>query len=633
MTFPGSPPRSRSSYEDPANTQQSYQPQAATPQAPPSPTSSISSGISSSTSTTTTSRSSVLSPASSKLLSSVTVSGGAAGKITTSVPVHVNRSLEEQDLLNLTYGSQIVLRVCTGKFVCLEEAPRETLNNNPPPNEKSAHHRYTVHGASNSGYPFTILNAGHLGDRSEVKFQDSICLLSADGTFLSAEGSGPGSSGNLEDQRLEAFRNDVTDVRCKWYLLCGQHDLLMSGQFYRARGMVKIFDTILLKSFTGQLVGVDETDILGRMWHRERGPRMTGHEGRTTNINSYDAPPPTIQPCVLSLARAHLPIVPAWLRFRGGSLSAHPPGSGLSVESEFLPDSKPLGDFNQRSTIEQEQLLLEDLLYALVGVEGRYIRLVQQEGGEERVNFVASPYITDLSLVETLERILPLCGCYFAIQTYIQVHSRYEYGLVTHAFSACLRTILKEYLVLIAQLEHQFVLGKLTLLRTWFYLQSSVHTFMKLDQLCLRVNRTIGGTFLNVLYQSLQHAGDESTKALYTHLLQHSSRPYFEMLKVWLTQGIIEDMYEEFQIRQHEERKKENVKKDFNDMYWDERYTIRTERVPVFLEKCQEQNTHTHTHTTSTTPHMILWLILLVLTLLRCFFFLLLFFPVPRVCC
>jgi gamma-tubulin complex component 2 len=160
---------------------------------------------------------------------------------------------------------------------------------------------------------------------------------------------------------------------------------------------------------------------------------------------------------------------------------------------------------------------------------------------------------------------------------------------VTHAFSACLRTILKEYLVLVAQLEFQFASRKLTLLRAWYYLQSSFHSLTKLDALCQRVNRTAGGTFLNVLFQAMNHAGDETTKALYTHLLVHASVPYFDMLNLWLTQGIINDTYDEFQVKQHAERNKENVRKDFNDTYWDERYTVRTEKVPTFLAQLSDR--------------------------------------------
>jgi gamma-tubulin complex component 2 len=289
-------------------------------------------------------------------------------------------------------------------------------------------------------------------------------------------------------------------------------------------------------------------------------------------------------------ARASLPQAPDWLRTRGGSISIAPPGSTLVVTESTLPETRPLSGFNEASQAEQEQLLLEDLLYALVGIEGRYIRLVPStKAGDDRVNFVASPYIKDASLVESLSRMLPLCSAYFSVQMYVQVHSRWEHGLVTNAFAAALRTILKEYLVLVAQLEFQFSQRKLTLLRAWYYLQSSFHSFLKLEQLCQKVHRTVGGAFLNVIHQSMTLAGDAATKSLYTHLLVHASIPYFDMLNAWLSQGVLRDVHGEFQICEHTERSKENVRKDFNDTYWDERYTVRQEKVPIFLAGVSEK--------------------------------------------
>lgn len=543
----------------------------------PAPTSAASSATSSSyassisSTPSQSSRSSVLSPQSNKLLNSVTASSTALTRGSEFygrgvAPTLVNRSIEEQDLLNLTYGSQVVLRVSTGKFVALEEvAVRDRTGATRGP-------EFTVHAASPNAYPFTILNAAHLADRSEVKFQDSIALLAADGTFLSAEGAGA----QTDDAPIGCHRRELSDVRTKWYLLCGHADLL-GGSYARARGVVKIFDLVLLKSFMGSLLAVDEADVLGSVHHRERAPRPP-----------QDGAAIPTQPAVMHLSRAHLPLVPAWLRHRGGSLSVSPPGSNLSVTDTLSDESKPIGDFNEESAAVQEQLLLEDLLFAFVGVEGKYIRL-QQDGVEERVNFVTSSLIQDSSLVESVSRMLPLCAAYFSLQTYIQVHSRWEYGLVTHAFSAALRTILKEYLVLVAQLEHQFASGRLTMLRAWYYLQSSAHTLTRLDALCQRVNRTAGGTLLNQLHLSMTHAGDESTKALYTHLLVHASVPYFDMLHTWLTQGVLRDPYDEFQVKQHAERNKENVRTDFNDTYWDERYTVRQEKLPTFLATLSER--------------------------------------------
>lgn len=52
----------------------------------------------------------------------------------------------------------------------------------------------------------------------------------------------------------------------------------------------------------------------------------------------------------------------------------------------------------------------------------------------------------------------------------------YERGLVNHALSAAMRTFLKDYFVLVSQLENQHLQHNLTLQKLWFYIQSSMNT-------------------------------------------------------------------------------------------------------------------------------------------------------------
>lgn len=46
------------------------------------------------------------------------------------------------------------------------------------------------------------------------------------------------------------------------------------------------------------------------------------------------------------------------------------------------------------------------------------------------------------------------------VREFIRLHSRYEFGLVSHALCAALRKILREFDVLVAQLEASFAQGK-----------------------------------------------------------------------------------------------------------------------------------------------------------------------------
>ncbi|KAJ8314606.1 hypothetical protein KUTeg_006756 [Tegillarca granosa] len=131
--------------------------------------------------------------------------------------------------------------------------------------------------------------------------------------------------------------------------------------------------------------------------------------------------------------------------------------------------------------------------------------------------------------------------------------SAFEYGLVNHALSAAMRTLIKDYMVLVAQLEHQFRTGNLTLQKLWFYIQPTIRTLEILSNISNSINR--------------------------------SCVPYFEILEKWIYKGIISDPYSEFLVEENEKIQKEKLQEDYNDAYWEQHYTICRERIPVFLEQ------------------------------------------------
>jgi gamma-tubulin complex component 2 len=82
---------------------------------------------------------------------------------------------------------------------------------------------------------------------------------------------------------------------------------------------------------------------------------------------------------------------------------------------------------------------------------------------------------------------------------------------------------------------------------------------------------------------------DPKCKKIYTFLLSKASVPYFEILHSWIYHGEIKDPYNEFMVLEKKSVKKENLKEDYNDTYWETRYTIREGGVPVFLDPMKDQ--------------------------------------------
>lgn len=68
-----------------------------------------------------------------------------------------------------------------------------------------------------------------------------------------------------------------------------------------------------------------------------------------------------------------------------------------------------------------------------------------------------------------VNKMLPLCNNHDIIQEFVNIHSQFEFGLVSHALCGSIRILLKEYLLLITQLDTEFNNADLTLQKVWFY--------------------------------------------------------------------------------------------------------------------------------------------------------------------
>lgn len=99
----------------------------------------------------------------------------------------------------------------------------------------------------------------------------------------------------------------------------------------------------------------------------------------------------------------------------------------LAVESPMLlpmPDKQrgpaPLPISTFPHTV-QQVILMEELLSALMGIEGKYVKALVSKGGrvDFRVDIAVDPSIADL-----MQRILPLACYAHSVERYIEVHSR-----------------------------------------------------------------------------------------------------------------------------------------------------------------------------------------------------------------
>ncbi|CAN6173861.1 unnamed protein product [Urochloa humidicola] len=232
----------------------------------------------------------------------------------------------------------------------------------------------------------------------------------------------------------------------------------------------------------------------------------------------------------------------------------------------------------------QELLVIDDLLSALVGIEGRYISIKRVRGKEGYVVFQIHSSV-DLALQELTCRIFPLCEDYVLVSQFVESRSHFKNGLVNHALAAALRAFLQDYQAMVAQLEHQFRLGRLSVQGLWFFCQRMTSSLNALAVLVEKAtsNDTSGSATLNLLQsQAKAMGGDSAVRSLLEKMTEYSSAAYLRMLERWVYEGVIDDPYGEFFIAENKSLQKESLTQDYDAKYWHQRYSLK-EGIPSFL--------------------------------------------------
>lgn len=297
---------------------------------------------------------------------------------------------------------------------------------------------------------------------------------------------------------------------------------------------------------------------------------------------------------------------------------------------------RPLAELSLNA---QEAAIIEDLLFVFMGFEGQYIRFAKGYNPYEERDRLSGPQWRilsglDPSLLDLTQSMLRMASHYTALETFVDVQSREEFGAVNHALCASIRRYLQEYLVMVVQLETQFLNDKnFTLQQLNVHILPSSHLMAQMYGLALELlkrnalldddtdessdssdddfdhiieqlrdggdlvpgNMTgkkicKGGVVLGLITKRLESlSGDPSARVLLTSLLRDASRPYMAMLNEWLHHGSISDPHSEFLIKEQKSIRRDRLEQDYTDEYWERRYTIRDHDVPPQLEAVKDK--------------------------------------------
>ncbi|XP_029174888.1 gamma-tubulin complex component 2-like isoform X2 [Nylanderia fulva] len=238
--------------------------------------------------------------------------------------------------------------------------------------------------------------------------------------------------------------------------------------------------------------------------------------------------------------------------------------------------------------VSQESILLWDILYCLKGIDGSYIISEPLTSPYGVKTFNISPDV-GISFKQLAQQILPLASHYSMTVRFVEEKVSPDDGQVNHALRGAIRSLLKDYLLFVVQLETEHIHGKLSLQKLWFYIQPTMLTMSILSQITSTICKANarGGKVLSLLHeQTLNNvSGEPKSKELCLYLIQAASMPYMQILEKWVYKGVICDPYQEFFVEDNELVQKEELPLDYSADYWEKRYTMRPERIPVFLSE------------------------------------------------
>ncbi|KAI4300670.1 hypothetical protein L6164_034019 [Bauhinia variegata] len=232
-----------------------------------------------------------------------------------------------------------------------------------------------------------------------------------------------------------------------------------------------------------------------------------------------------------------------------------------------------------------EEVLVRDVLYACQGVDGKYVKFDNNVDSYVLPDLIKIPRATR----SMVHRLCELGWLFKNVIGYIsQCMDRFpaeDVGTVGQAFCAALQDELSEYYKLLAVLEAQSSnpiplvsesassANYLSLRRLSVWLAEPMVKMRLMADLVDKCKVLRGGAMVGAIHLHGQH-GDPLVHEFMMKLLQRVCSPLFEMVKRWVLEGELEDIFAEFFIVS------QPVKAE---SLWREGYRLHTTMLPSFI--------------------------------------------------
>lgn len=186
-------------------------------------------------------------------------------------------------------------------------------------------------------------------------------------------------------------------------------------------------------------------------------------------------------------------------------------------------------------------------------------------------------------------KILPLSNYYDRITNFINLNSNVETGLICKGLCEGLKKIIREYILFVNQLEAEYNSDNLDIQKLWYLCQPSLKVLENLQKLTYQASLVKGGALINIIYLFLQNTTDAELKKLFKCLLDKAIEPYFEMLKLWVCKGFLNDKFNEFMVISDHNYIPEILGDYYHDLFWEKKFIINNNNNPEFFHNFSDK--------------------------------------------
>ena len=443
-------------------------------------------------------------------------------------------------------------------------------------------------------------------ERSIIKYGGQVSFMLPNYLFIAATNEG--------DLKLQTLEGDQT-LSSVNLPLNAKFTIVAPESKFPINKPVFFDDIVILRSSFGGNLSLTMSNNSQIQYERGGEMKIGGIDDINTDIKSNSNM--KIEECKWKIIKVDIPNIPSWNKKRkylNDNLNTYlyyldksfykSKNLNNSSSKEFINSNSreisTLVDKNKDklssfSLEEQDKILVSDLLLVMLGFEGKYIKRVVNNTSYKdfKVDFEVEPYLDnptcDARYLSMTNLILPM-GLYYSYITYfLNVGTNPETGLVVKGFCDGLKKLLREYILFVNQLEefNNNNNNKYLELQQLFWLcQPSLKMLECLYKLCQKCFMIKGGALLNIIYSAYLHENDSQIKHIYKYLLNKSFMPFFDMIKLWVCHGILENEhdYQEFMIFSPKSYIKEKLNDYYHDLFWETKFILNKINIPIFLE-------------------------------------------------